>query len=141
VTDLAQFQKVFDRLRADREAVGLTDLGQFCAADEPDVVIVVMEVANVAGAKKYWHSDILAQGRADAGIVGPIEAKSDQVWLTDGLVKDRLVKPKRRRRPVDSEAHLADGTFDPMSTKIPAANVKLKRSYAPPVAAEPHSCR
>jgi hypothetical protein len=53
VTDLAQFQKVFDRLRADREAVGLTDLGQFCAADEPDVVIVVMEVANVAGAKKY----------------------------------------------------------------------------------------
>jgi hypothetical protein len=104
VTDLERFQKVFDRLRADREAVGLTDLGQFCAADEPDVVIVVMEVADVSGAKKYWHSDILAQGRADAGIVGPIEAKSDQVWLTDGLVKDRLVKPKRRRRPVDSEA-------------------------------------
>ena len=103
MTDLAQFQKVFDRLRADREAVGLTDLGQFCAADEPDVVIVVMEVANVAGAKKYWHSDILAQGRADAGIVGPIEAKSDQVWLTDGLVKDHLVKPKRRR-PLGSEA-------------------------------------
>jgi hypothetical protein len=103
VTDLERFQKVFDRLRADREAVGLTDLGQFCSADEPDV-IVVMEVANVSGAKKYWHSDILAQGCADAGIVGAIEAKSDQVWLTNGLVKDRLVKPKRRRRPVDSEA-------------------------------------
>ena len=37
-------------------------------------------------------------------IVGPIDRKSDQVWLTDGLVKDRLTKPERRRKPVDSEA-------------------------------------
>ena len=39
-------------------------------------------------------------------MVEPTDAKSDQVWLTDGLVKDRLTKPKRRRRPVDSEATL-----------------------------------
>jgi hypothetical protein len=104
VTNFAYLQKAFDRLRADREAAGLTDIGQFCAADEHDVVIVVMEVAEVSRAKKYWDAEVLAQGRADASIVGPIEAKSDQVWLTDGLVKDRLAKPKRRRRPVDSEA-------------------------------------
>jgi hypothetical protein len=83
VTDLAQFQKVFDRLRADREAVGLTDLGQFCAADEPDVVIVVMEVANVAGAKKYWHSDILAQGLRKndpaASVISPHSKKTSTV--------------------------------------------------------------
>ena len=63
-----------------------------------------MKVEDISRAKEYWHSEVLAQGRAEAGIVGPIDAKSDQVWLTEGLVKDRLTKPKRRRRPVDSEA-------------------------------------
>jgi len=103
VTDLARFQTAFDRLKPDREAAGLADLGQFCAADESDVVIVVMKVEDISRAKEYWHSDVLAQGRT-AGIVGPIDRKSYQVWLTDGLVKDRLTKPKRRRRAVDSEA-------------------------------------
>jgi hypothetical protein len=103
VTDLARFQTTFDRLKPDREAAGLTDLGQFCAADEPDLVIVVMKVEDISRAKEYWHSEV-SQGRAEAGIIGPIDTKSDQVWPTDGLVKDRLTKPKRRRRPVDSEA-------------------------------------
>ena len=103
VIDLAWFQTAFDRLKPNRKAAGLTDLGQFCADDESDVVIVVMKVEDMSRAKEYWHSNVLAQGRTEAGIVGPIEAKSDQVWLTDGSVKDRLTKPKRWRRPVDSE--------------------------------------
>jgi len=90
VKDLARFQQVFDGLKKEREAAGLTDLGQFCAADEPDTVIVVMEVADLDRAKSYWHSAVLAKGRAAAGIVGTIEAKSDQVWLTDGLVRERV---------------------------------------------------
>jgi broad specificity phosphatase PhoE len=32
---------------------GLTDLGQFCAADEADVIIVVMEVEDISRAKEY----------------------------------------------------------------------------------------
>jgi hypothetical protein len=92
VTDLTRFQTTFDRLKTDREAAGLTDLGQFCATGELDVV------------------------RAEAGVVGPIDAKSHEVWLTDGLVKDRLAKPKRRRRPVDSHLEgwlaLAEGKTD-----------------------------
>ena len=104
VTDLTRFQTIFDRLKPNREAAGLTDLGQFCAADEVDAVIVVMEVEDISRAEEYWHSDVL-EGRTEAGIVAHIDAKSDQVWLTDGLVKDRLTKPKRRRRPVDSEAN------------------------------------
>jgi hypothetical protein len=75
VTDLTRFQTTFDRLKPDREAAGHTDLGQFCAADEPNVVIVVMEVEDISRAKEYWHSDVLAQGRTEAGIVGPIDAK------------------------------------------------------------------
>jgi hypothetical protein len=76
VTDLCVFQTAFDRLKPDREAAGLTDLGQFCAADEANVVVVLLEVADLSRAKKYWHSDVLAQGRADAGIIGPNDAKS-----------------------------------------------------------------
>ena len=90
VSDLAQFQATFDRMQPKRSAAGLTDLGQFCMADEPNTVIVVMEVADPARAKEFWHSAALAQGRSQAAIVGPNEAKIDQVWLTDGLVRDRI---------------------------------------------------
>lgn len=90
VSNLATFQRTFDRLKAKRAEAGLTDLGQFCAANEPDTVIVVLEVADISRAKAYWHSATLAKGRVEAGVVGPVEAKVDQVWLTDGLVKDRI---------------------------------------------------
>jgi hypothetical protein len=92
VRDLAAFQKAFDGLAAERRAAGLVDLGQFVAADERDTVIVVMEATDLARAKAYWHSAVLAQGRERAGVVGAIEAKSDQVWLTDGLVRTRIGK-------------------------------------------------
>ena len=68
VTDLTRFQTIFDRLKPNREAAGLTDLGQFCAADEADAVIVVMEVEDISRAEEYWHSDVL-EGRTEAGIV------------------------------------------------------------------------
>lgn len=92
IRDLAQFQAAFDRMQPKRAAAGLSDLGQFCAADDASAVIVVLEVADVERAKAFWHSTELAQGRAEAAIVGPIEAGSDQVWLTDGLVRDRIPK-------------------------------------------------
>ena len=92
VGDLARFQRAFDELKPKRAAAGLVDLGQFCTADEPDTVIVVMQVDDVHRAKAYWHSMDLAQGRVKTGVVGPIEAKSDQVWLTDGLVRERIAR-------------------------------------------------
>jgi hypothetical protein len=90
VSDLARFQQAFDHLKPERSKAGLTDLGQFCAAEDPNTVVVVLEVADIARAKAYWHSTVLAKGRTEAGIVGPVEAGVDQVWLTDGLVKDRI---------------------------------------------------
>jgi hypothetical protein len=68
----------------------LTDLGQFCSAEDPSTVVVALEVADISRAKAYWHSDVLAKGRVQAGIVGPVEAGVDQVWLTDRLVRDRI---------------------------------------------------
>jgi hypothetical protein len=92
-----QFQAAFDGLKPMREKHGLKDLGEFRAAEESDIVIVMLEVADVARAKEYWQSIVLAQGREKAGAVGlvpvatGVEAGSiNQVWLTNGLVRDAI---------------------------------------------------
>jgi len=97
VTDLAQFQAAFDELKLIREKYGLKDLGQFRAAEESDIVIVMLEVADVAKAREYWHSIALAQGRVEAGALGLVPAGTsvqagsiNQVWLTNGLVRDAI---------------------------------------------------
>jgi hypothetical protein len=97
VFDLAQFQAAFDELKPIREKHGLKDLGQFLAAEESDIVIVMLEVADVARAKEYWHSTVLAQGRVKAGAVGLVPAgtsvqtdSTNEVWLTNGLVRDAI---------------------------------------------------
>ena len=97
VTDLAQFQAGFDELKPMREKYGLKDLGQFRAAEESDIVIIMLEVADVAKAREYWHSIVLAQGRVGAGALGLVPAGTsvqagsiNQVWLTNGLVRDAI---------------------------------------------------
>ena len=90
VRDLAQFQRAFDQMAEHRHAAGLTDLGQFRDLEDPETVLVVMEAADIGKAKEFWHSAVLAKGREAAGIVGPIDAGADQVWLTNGLVRDHI---------------------------------------------------
>jgi hypothetical protein len=97
VSDLAQFQAAFDELKPMKEKHGLKDLGQFRAAEESDIVIVMLEVADVAKAKEYWHSIVLARRRVKAGAVGLVPAgtgmelgSTNQVWLTDGLVREAI---------------------------------------------------
>ncbi|SRR6266498_1027745 len=90
VHDLAQFQKAFDSLKTARKSHGLHDLGQYVAADDPNTIIVVLEVDDVARAREYWKSAVLAEGRRKAGILGDIEAGSDQVWLTNGTVRSAI---------------------------------------------------
>ena len=90
VRDLDQFQRAFDKLKPMRERHGLKDMGQYRSADEPDTVIVLLEVADIAAARVYWHSKVLSEGRKEAGIVGPLTAGTDQVWLTDGTVRSGL---------------------------------------------------
>ncbi|MBV9970873.1 MAG: hypothetical protein JO228_12885 [Xanthobacteraceae bacterium] len=90
VHDLGRFQKAFDEMKEHREKAGLKDLGQFCDSEDPNVVIVVMEAADIRKAREFWHSTVLARGRQAADIIGPLEAGTNQVWLTDGLVRDRI---------------------------------------------------
>ena len=51
----------------------------------------------MAKAKEYWHSIVLAQGRLKAGALGLVPAgtsvqanSTNQVWLTDGLVREAI---------------------------------------------------
>jgi len=62
VADFAQFQAIFDPLFPVRQRCGLIDPGTFCAAEEPETIIVLMKVTDLARAREYWHSQILAQG-------------------------------------------------------------------------------
>jgi hypothetical protein len=90
VADLGRFQAAFDELKPKREAHGLHDIGQFRSADEPNTIIVLLEVADVERARQYWQSQVLAEGRQRAGVVGPIDAGTDQVWLTNGTVREAM---------------------------------------------------
>lgn len=87
VGDLALWRRAFDELKPHRQAYGLTDVGQFRSADEPNTVIVMIEYADLERAKAYWHSDVLAEGRKKAGAFGPVLAPPERVWLTDGIVE------------------------------------------------------
>ena len=86
VADFAQFQAAFDELLPRRREFGLIDIGTFREASEPDTIIVLMEVTDVARAKEYRHSQVLEAGRRKAGVMGPLQAGADQVWLTNGPV-------------------------------------------------------
>ena len=124
VTDLTRFQTIFDRLKPNREAAGLTDLGQFCAAAEADAVIVVMEVEDISRAEEYWHSDVL-EGRTEAGI-------GAYRWVGQGSSDKAKASAQAGRF---RSQHLEDW-LSKLMAKTPAANVKLKRAYEPPAAAD-----
>ena len=106
VTDLAQFQAAFDGLKPMRERYGLKDLGQFRAAEESDIVIVILEVTDLDRAQEYWHSILLAEGRVKAGAIGSVPVGTsvqagsiNQVWLTNGLVRDAISGRSGTERP------------------------------------------
>ena len=48
ITDFAQFQAAFDQLLPMRQKYGLIDIGTFRAAEEPNTIIVLMEVTDLA---------------------------------------------------------------------------------------------
>jgi hypothetical protein len=65
----------------------------------------MLEVADVARAKEYWHSIVLAQGRVNTGAVGSVPVGTsvqagsiNQVWLTNGLVRDVIAGRSGEKR-------------------------------------------
>ena len=63
----------------------------------PNITPITLGVADVAKAREYWHSILLAEGREKAGALGSVPVGSsvqagsiNQVWLTNGLVRDAI---------------------------------------------------
>jgi hypothetical protein len=78
VDDIDRFAEVFDDpdLEAARRRHGLVVTGTYADADDPRTVIVVMDMADLAGARRYARSSTLAEARQRAGVAGP----PDGVW-------------------------------------------------------------
>ena len=132
VSDLAQFQASFNELKPVRERYGLKDLGEFRAAEESDIVIVMLEVTDVARAKEYWHSIVLAQGRMNAGAVGSVPAGTgveagniNQVRLTNGLVRDAIAGKSGAERRLTARPILF--RTDPLCHDPVETNYETKR--------------
>jgi hypothetical protein len=78
VGDVAQWAQVFrdPQLDAVRRAHGLVVTGTYVDGDDPDTVIVIMDMANIARAREFAGSAELASARERAGAVG----LPDGVW-------------------------------------------------------------
>jgi hypothetical protein len=79
VANIEQWNAVFrnPELDAVRRQHGLTVTGTYADGDDPNTVIVVMDMQNFDAARKFAASPELATARERAGAIGP----PDGVWL------------------------------------------------------------
>jgi hypothetical protein len=79
VADVAQWNTVFSdpQLDAVRRSHGLVVTGTYLDGDNPETVIVVMDMDNIGRARAFAASPELASARKRAGAVGA----PDGVWL------------------------------------------------------------
>jgi len=78
VADVQQWREVFEHpeLDAVRRAHGLVVTGTFVDGDDPDTVIVVMDMDSIQRAREFAGSSDLASARKRAGAIG----SPDGVW-------------------------------------------------------------
>jgi hypothetical protein len=87
VDSVDQWNAVFSdpELDAVRRRHGLVVTGTYVEADEPNSVIVVMDMENLAAAKQFAASPELAAARERAGAIGA----PDGVWLGPRRIERR----------------------------------------------------
>jgi hypothetical protein len=85
VADVAQWDKVFREPELDgvRRAHGLVVTGTYVDGDDPDTVLVVMDMASIDRAREFAGSAELASARLRAGAVG----LPDGVWYGPAEVR------------------------------------------------------
>ena len=81
VPDYQRWRSVFDSTMAPvRQQYGLTVTGIFRRVDDPDTILLVLDVADLERAKEFAQSVVLDQGRAEALAGGRVDA---DVWFSD----------------------------------------------------------
>ncbi|HEX6473264.1 MAG TPA: hypothetical protein VF069_29500 [Streptosporangiaceae bacterium] len=85
VADVARWNAVFrdPELDAERRRHGLAVTGTYVDADDPDTIIVAMDMVDVRRARAFARSTALADARARAGAIG----SPDGVWYGPEEVK------------------------------------------------------
>ncbi len=73
VADFGKWKSVFDDHEGTRVDFGVTSHSVHRDADDPNVVIIAMRVADIARAKEFVSSDDLRSTMERAGIEGPPE--------------------------------------------------------------------
>ena len=70
VADFAKWKPVFDGHHPTREAAGLKDLHVWRNADDPNEIITVFDVSDMAKAKEFASSSDLRNTMQSAGVIG-----------------------------------------------------------------------
>jgi len=76
VADYDSWRPVYDDDQARRDAAGLTELGVFRDASDPNLVLVVWDADDVSGFEAMLADEELKAAMADAGVTGP-----PKVWI------------------------------------------------------------
>lgn len=99
VRSVRRWQEVFNEPELDtvRRAHGLIVTGTYVDGEEPDKVIVVMDMDDLDRARSFARSEVLAHARERAGALGP----PDGVWYAKSRVGETLgsgTAPRGRAR-------------------------------------------
>jgi len=87
VADYEQWKDVFDkRMASPRQQYGLTVTGVYRRVDEPDTVLVALEMPDLQRGRQFAKSAVLDKGRGDA-LAG--ERSDAEVWFSDEKLRVR----------------------------------------------------
>lgn len=79
VQDFAKWKAVYETHRSARQAAGLKDLNLWRNADQPNEIIILLEVSDIDKAKAFTTSPDLKEKMMAAGVMGP----PNVVFLSD----------------------------------------------------------
>lgn len=75
VKNFEEWKKGFDSGEADRTKMGVTALGVYRSAENPNMVTVITEVPSVEAIKAFMANPDLKAGMEKAGVIGMPEIK------------------------------------------------------------------
>ena len=85
VADFSKWKPVYEDHRSAREAAGLKELHLWRNADDPNEVILLLDVSDVAKAKKFSGSSELKEKMQAAGVQGAPDIIFLSGWRTPTL--------------------------------------------------------
>ena len=70
VKDFNAWRAAYNESEKSRQSAGITNGRVFCSADEPNEVVILQDVADVAKARAWFGSDDLKAAMQKSGVIG-----------------------------------------------------------------------